>query len=87
MKALTLATLMTLAASPVFAFNLSDVANAVSATQNQQHSIPVQAPEGQANLLNTLGSELKITPNRPSAAPGRCWGWRATTSAVMTMAS
>ena len=29
MKAFTLATLMTLAASPVFAFNLSDAANAV----------------------------------------------------------
>ena len=35
MKAFTLATLMTLAASPVFALNLSDVASAVSATQNQ----------------------------------------------------
>ena len=29
MKVFTLATLMTLAASPVFAFNLSDAANAV----------------------------------------------------------
>lgn len=81
MKAFTLATLMTLAASPVFAFNLSDAANAVSAMQNQ-HQNPqgqVQAPEAQANLLNTLGSELKITPNRPWVGQGRCWGWRAIT--------
>ena len=81
MKAFTLATLMTLAASPVFAFNLSDAANAVSAMQNQNSTQQgqVQAPAGQANLLNTLGSELKITLNRPLAAPVRCWGWRATT--------
>ncbi|MGE8466433.1 MAG: DUF2780 domain-containing protein, partial [Pseudomonas putida] len=58
MKAFTLATLMTLAASPVFAFNLSDAANAVSAMQNQKQQGQVQAPEAQANLLNTLGSEL-----------------------------
>jgi len=74
MKAFTLATLMTLAASPVFAFNLSDVANAVSATQNQQHSTPVQAPEGQANLLNTLGSELKITPEQAIGGAGAMLG-------------
>jgi len=55
---------MTLAASLVFAFNLSDAANAVSAMQNQNQSqqAQVQAPAAQANLLNTLGSELKITP-------------------------
>ncbi|MCA4079100.1 DUF2780 domain-containing protein, partial [Pseudomonas kurunegalensis] len=55
MKAFTLATLMTLAASPVFAFNLSDAANAVSAMQNQHQNQQgqVQAPETQANLLNT----------------------------------
>lgn len=64
MKAFTLATLMTLAASPVFAFNLSDAANAVSTLQNQKQQGQVQAPEAQANLLNTLGSELKITPEQ-----------------------
>ena len=62
MKAFTLATLMNLAASPVFAFNLSDAANAVSAMQNQKQQGQVQAPEAQANLPNTLGSELEITP-------------------------
>jgi len=62
MKAFTLAILMTLAASPVFAFNLSDAANAVSAMQNQNQSqqAQVQAPEAQANLLNTLGMFRKI---------------------------
>lgn len=44
MKALTLATLMTLAASPVFAFNLSDVANAVSAAQSPQQNGQVRRP-------------------------------------------
>ncbi|QXH35494.1 DUF2780 domain-containing protein [Pseudomonas muyukensis] len=74
MKALTLATLMTLAASPVFAFNLSDVANAVSAAQTPQHSGQVQAPAAQANLLNTLGSELKITPEQAVGGAGAMLG-------------
>ncbi|WP_192931629.1 DUF2780 domain-containing protein, partial [Pseudomonas putida] len=76
MKAFTLATLMTLAASPVFAFNLSDAANAVSAMQNQKQSqqAQVQAPEAQANLLNTLGSELKITPEQAVGGAGAMLG-------------
>lgn len=74
MKAFTLATLMTLAASPVFAFNLSDAANAVSAMQNQQQQGQVQAPEGQANLLNTLGSQLNITPEQAVGGAGAMLG-------------
>ncbi|WP_306580338.1 DUF2780 domain-containing protein [Pseudomonas sp.] len=76
MKAFTLATLMTLAASPVFAFNLSDAANAVSAMQNQNQNqqAQVQAPEAQANLLNTLGSELKITPEQAVGGAGAMLG-------------
>ncbi|WEK30720.1 MAG: DUF2780 domain-containing protein [Candidatus Pseudomonas phytovorans] len=74
MKAFTLATLMTLAASPVFAFNLSDAANAVSAMQNQKQQGQVQAPEAQANLLNTLGSELKITPEQAVGGAGAMLG-------------
>jgi len=72
MKAFTLATLMTLAASPVFAFNLSDAANAVSAMQN--HQAQGQAPAAQANLLNTLGSELKITPEQAIGGAGAMLG-------------
>ena len=74
MKAFTLATLMTLAASPVFAFNLSDAANAVSAVQNQNQQAQVQAPEAQANLLNTLGSELNITPEQAVGGAGAMLG-------------
>ncbi len=75
MKAFTLATLMTLAASPVFAFNLSDAANAVSAMQSQQPAPgQVQAPAAQANLLNVLGSELKITPEQAIGGAGAMLG-------------
>ncbi|HEK0909821.1 DUF2780 domain-containing protein [Pseudomonas machongensis] len=72
MKAFTLATLMTLAASPVFAFNLNDAANAVSAMQTPKGQ--VQAPAAQANLLNTLGSELKITPEQAVGGAGAMLG-------------
>ncbi|QHG62908.1 DUF2780 domain-containing protein [Pseudomonas putida] len=74
MKAFTLATLLTLAASPVFAFNLSDAANAVSSMQNQKQQGQVQAPEGQANLLNTLGSQLNITPEQAVGGAGAMLG-------------
>jgi hypothetical protein len=74
MKAFTLATLMTLAASPVFAFNLSDAANAVSAMQNQQQQGQVQAPQAQADLLNTLGSQLNITPEQAVGGAGAMLG-------------
>lgn len=74
MKAFTLATLMTLAASPVFAFNLSDAANAVSAIQNQKQQGQVQAPAAQANLLNTLGSQLNITPEQAMGGAGAMLG-------------
>ncbi|MBI6923293.1 DUF2780 domain-containing protein [Pseudomonas putida] len=74
MKAFTLATLMTLAASPVFAFNLSDAANAVSAMQNQKQRGQVQAPAAQANLLSTLGSQLNITPEQAVGGAGAMLG-------------
>lgn len=74
MKAFTLATLMTLAASPVFAFNLGDAANAVSAMQNPQQQGQVQAPAAQANLLNTLGSQLNITPEQAVGGAGAMLG-------------
>jgi len=74
MKAFTLATLMTLAASPVFAFNLGVAANAVSAMPTQKQQGQVQAPEAQANLLNTLGSELNITPEQAVGGAGAMLG-------------
>lgn len=63
-EAFTQATRMSLAASPMFAFNLSYAANADCAMQTQKQQGQMQAPEAQANLLNTLGSELKITPEQ-----------------------
>ncbi|MBV4538385.1 DUF2780 domain-containing protein [Pseudomonas sp. BT-42-2] len=74
MKALTLATLMTLAASPVFAFNLSDAANAVSSVHTQNQQGKVQAPAESANLLNTLGSQLNITPEQAVGGAGAMLG-------------
>lgn len=74
MQAFTLATLVTLTASPVFAFNLSDAANTVSAMQNPQQQGQVQSPEGQANLLNTLGSQLNITLEQAVGGAGAMLG-------------
>ncbi|WP_367598352.1 DUF2780 domain-containing protein [Pseudomonas fulva] len=74
MKAFALATLMILTASPVLAFNLGDAANAVSALQHQNQPGQVQAPEVQAGLLNTLGSELKITPEQAVGGAGAMLG-------------
>ncbi|MCY1404467.1 hypothetical protein D3C76_385120 [compost metagenome] len=75
-RGFALATLMTLAASPVFAFNLSDAANAVSAMQNngQDETAPVTAAPGPANLLNTLGTDLKITPEQAIGGTGALLG-------------
>lgn len=74
MKAFTLATLMTLAANPVFAYNLSDAANAVAAMQQQGQQGQVQAPAAQANLLNILGSQLNITPEQAVGGAGAMLG-------------
>lgn len=74
MKRFALVSLLALATSPAFAFNLSDAANAVSAMQGKQDGAAVQAPEASANLLNTLGSELKITPEQAIGGTGALLG-------------
>lgn len=74
MKRFALVTLVTLAATSVFAFNLNDAANAVSAMQGKSAQAPVQAPAASANLLNTLGSELKITPEQAIGGTGALLG-------------
>lgn len=67
-----LATLMALAASPVFAFNLNDAANAISgATGGQQKA--TAAPEA-AGLLNTLGTQLNVTPQQAVGGTGALLG-------------
>ncbi|MDR0277893.1 MAG: DUF2780 domain-containing protein [Paucimonas sp.] len=74
MKRFALVTLVTLAASSAFAFNLNDAANAVSAMQGQSDKAPVQAPEASANLLNTLGKDLDITPEQAIGGTGALLG-------------
>jgi ascorbate-specific PTS system EIIC-type component UlaA len=67
-----LATLMALVATPVFAFNLNEAANAVSnATGGQQKA--TAAPEA-AGLLNTLGTQLNVTPQQAVGGTGALLG-------------
>ncbi|WP_268798350.1 DUF2780 domain-containing protein [Pseudomonas huanghezhanensis] len=66
------ATLLALAASPAFAFNLNDAANAVSnATGGNQKA--TAAPEA-AGLLNTLGTQLNVTPQQAVGGTGALLG-------------
>ncbi|NNJ18805.1 DUF2780 domain-containing protein [Pseudomonas putida CSV86] len=74
MKRFALVSFLALAATPVFAFNLGDAANAISTIQGQQNKAPVQAPEASANLLNTLGSQLDITPEQAIGGTGALLG-------------
>lgn len=75
-RGIALASLMTLAASPVFAaFNLNDVANAVSGAQgNNKGDATVEAAPKAAGLLNTLGSQLDITPEQAIGGTGAMLG-------------
>ncbi|WP_053213223.1 DUF2780 domain-containing protein [Pseudomonas sp. Q12-87] len=77
-RGFALSCLLTLAASPVFAqFSLSDAANVVSAMQGNQagqgEGAVAAAPKA-AGLLNTLGSELKITPEQAIGGAGAMLG-------------
>lgn len=67
-----LATLMALAATPVFAFNLNDAANAVSAATGGQQKATA-APEA-AGLLNALGTQLNVTPEQAVGGTGALLG-------------
>ena len=75
-RGFALASLMTLAASPVFAaFNLNDVANAVSGAQgNQSGDTTVAAAPQAAGLLTTLGSQLDVTPEQALGGAGAMLG-------------
>jgi hypothetical protein len=71
-RSAALATLMTLVATPIFAFNLNDAANAVSnATGGQQKA--TAAPQA-AGLLNTLGTQLNVTPEQAVGGTGALLG-------------
>lgn len=74
MKRFALLSLLALAATPAFAFNLGDAANAISTIQGQQNKASVEAPEASANLLNTLGNELKVTPEQAIGGTGALLG-------------
>ncbi|MFW0758882.1 DUF2780 domain-containing protein [Pseudomonas sp. H11T01] len=72
-RGIALALLMTLATGPVFAaFNLSDVANAVSGAQDNQSDDGADA--GAPDLLNTLGSQLDISPEQALGGAGAMLG-------------
>lgn len=77
-RGFALSCLLTLAASPAFAqFSLSDAANVVSAIQGnqaEQGEGAVAAAPKAAGLLNTLGSELKITPEQAIGGAGAMLG-------------
>jgi hypothetical protein len=70
-RGVALATLMTLAASPVFAFNLSDAANAVSGANGGNQNV-TSTPQT-ADLLNTLGT-LNVTPEQAVGGTGALLG-------------
>ncbi len=77
-RSFALSCLLALAASPAFAqFSLSDAANVVSAMQGNQgeqgEGVVAAAPKA-AGLLNTLGSELKITPEQAIGGAGAMLG-------------
>ncbi|WP_433885540.1 DUF2780 domain-containing protein [Pseudomonas vranovensis] len=75
MKRFALVTLVALAATPVFAgFSLNDAANVYNAAKGNSGDAAVQAPAASANLLNTLGSELKVTPEQAIGGTGALLG-------------
>ncbi|AXP05698.1 MULTISPECIES: DUF2780 domain-containing protein [Pseudomonas] len=76
-RGFALSCLLTLAASPAFAqFSLSDAANVMSAMQGnsgEKDGAVAAAPKA-AGLLNTLGSDLKITPEQAIGGAGAMLG-------------
>jgi len=77
-RGFALSCLLSLVASPAFAqFDLSDAVNAVAAMQGgqaEQRDGAVAAAPKAAGLLNTLGSELNITPEQAIGGAGAMLG-------------
>lgn len=70
-----LSCLLSVAASPAFAqFSLGDAANVLSALQGDQQEGAVAAAPEAAGLLNSLGSELHITPEQAIGGAGAMLG-------------
>ncbi|MDE1167023.1 MAG: DUF2780 domain-containing protein [Pseudomonas sp.] len=76
LRGITLATLTALAASPVFAFNLNDAVNAASSMQggSDKNGAAVAAAPQAAGLLNTLGTQLNVTPQQAVGGTGAMLG-------------
>ncbi|OOV91718.1 DUF2780 domain-containing protein [Pseudomonas sp. MF4836] len=73
-RGLLLASLMTLAASPVFAgFNLGDVAGAIAGAQGNKAGEAATTPQA-AGLLDTLGSQLNVSPEQAVGGAGAMLG-------------
>jgi hypothetical protein len=71
-KAVALATFMTVAASPVFAWSLNDATDAVkSATGGTGTAATTPQASG---LLGTLGSQLDVTPTQAVGGTGALMG-------------
>ncbi|MCO6058778.1 DUF2780 domain-containing protein [Pseudomonas sp. MOB-449] len=75
-RSLTLAALLSLAASPVFAVTLGDVvaAAAASGTGSQEQQAPGIAPAESAALLEQLGGQLQITPEQALGGAAALFG-------------
>ncbi|MFF7706279.1 DUF2780 domain-containing protein [Pseudomonas sp. NPDC007930] len=75
MNRLTLAATLALLGSPALAFNLNDAVNAASTLQNgNQNGAAVTAPPKAAGLLNTLGTQLNVTPEQAVGGTGAMLG-------------
>lgn len=75
-RSLSLAVLMALASSSAFAFNLNDAVNAASTIQgnNKGDGAAVAAAPQAAGLLNTLGTQLNVTPQQAVGGTGAMLG-------------
>ncbi|MBL3544412.1 DUF2780 domain-containing protein [Pseudomonas sp. HB05] len=74
-RGFALSCLLSLAASPVFAqFSLGDAANMITAIQGDEQEGAVAAAPKAAGLLNSLGSELDITPEQAIGGAGAMLG-------------
>ena len=74
-RGFALSCLLSLAASPVFAqFSLGDATNMITAIQGDEQEGAVAAAPKAAGLLNSLGSELDITPEQAIGGAGAMLG-------------
>lgn len=66
---------LALVGGQAMAFNLNDAVNAAATLQNgKQNGAPVAAAAPAAGLLNTLGTQLKITPEQAIGGTGAMLG-------------